>query len=204
MKLERRRGERWEYVEPGDGKKFFSVSQIRKVAHAPYVGIPVDVLEAARVRGVALHARFTRALAARVGLCETPLVIPEYRGYCQSMDHWIMMREPNPIRFEEIGYSLRYGYAGTPDALVRFGQSKRLTLLDLKTGAPSVTDAMQLVAYHWMEGYDEAVDLLDLYIQADGSPAVEKPVTKAQQGGEWAWFMAALGVLQGRINHGVQ
>jgi hypothetical protein len=182
----------------------FSVSQIRKVAHDPYVDISLDVLEAARVRGTRLHRRFWRVLASQAGLLPMPLPIPEYAGFCASMDEWVKRNQVMPVKIEESSLSLKFGFAGTPDALVRFGRKRRLTLIDLKTGAVNVTDPMQLLAYQKMEGYEEAVDLLDVYVQADGSYAVEKPVTAGMKATEWAWFLSALGVLQSRVNHRVR
>jgi hypothetical protein len=199
-----RRGEPYEYMDPERGLNLFSVSQIRKVAHDPYLGIPDEVLDEARTRGTMLHKRFMLVLAWRANLCNWPAIIQKYAGYCQSMDDWADRNNAEPVKFEEMSYSLKFGFAGTPDALVRIGKKRRLTLLDLKTGAVNLTDKMQLIAYHKMEGYEEADDLLDLYIQADGSFAVEKPVTKGEQATEWAWFLSALGVLQSRTNHGVR
>jgi len=124
-------------------------------------------------------------------------------GYCASMDEWAVRSLVLPVCVEQPSWSLKFGYAGTPDALVRLGAKQALALLDLKTGQPTVTDPMQLLAYHKMEGYEGATVLLDLYVQADGSAAVEKPVTSAMKVMEWAWFVSALGVLQSRANHGV-
>jgi len=43
-------------------------------------------------------------------------------------------------------------------------------LCDLKTGAPTKTDPMQLCAYEHMDGY-KADELMDLYLDADGGEA---------------------------------
>ena len=196
------RGAAYEYHETETRADLFSVSQIRKVAHDPYCGIPEDVLEAARQRGTILHGRFWRLLASRAGLLEKPAVIVGLEGYCASMDEWVERQQVRPLKIEEPSFTLKYGYAGTPDALVRYGFKRRLALIDLKTGAVNKTDPMQLLAYQKMDGYDEARDLIDVYIQADGSAAVEKPVTPGMKATEWAWFLSALGVLQGRVNHG--
>lgn len=204
MNLTCTRGATHEYRETEQGIDLFSVSQIRKVAHDPYLGIPEPVLEAARLRGTVLHRRFWRVLAAQAGLCERPAPLPQFVGYCTSMDEWVTRNQVMPLKIEERSCSIKFGYAGTPDAMVIFGKKKRITLIDLKTGVPNLTDPMQLLAYQKMEGYEEAVDLLDLYVQADGSYAKEKPVTPGMKVTEWAWFLNALGVLQSRVNHGVQ
>ncbi len=196
------RGATHEYC--ADGINLFSVSQVRRIAHDPYRGIPEDVLAAAQRRGTLLHKRFWRVLAAQAGLLAMPPVLVGLEGYCQSMDEWAKRTQVRPITFEATGVSLKFGYAGTPDAKVFFAKKKRVTLLDLKTGAPTATDPMQLLAYQKLDGYDDAVDLLDLYIQKDGSYAVEEPVTARVKVAQWSWFMSALGVLQSRVNAGVK
>lgn len=204
MRLLPRRGQPHEYLEQDESIDLFSVSQIRKVAHDPYLGIPEQVLEAARYRGTLLHRRFWKVLAAQEGLVPMPPVIPQFAGYCTSMDEWVKRNQVTPLLLEQSSASLKFGYAGTPDALVLFGRKKRKTLVDLKTGAQTKTDPMQLVAYQKMEGYEDADDLLDLYVQADGSFAKEAPVTPGMKAMEWAWFINALGVLISRRNHGIK
>jgi len=196
------RGESYEYHQ--GAVDLFSVSQVRKMAHDTYAGIPLEVLEPARKRGEILHRRFWKLLASRAGLMEKPLVIPEFDGYCRSMDDWAERNQVIPVKLEEVSACLKLGFAGTPDALVRMGRRQRLTLLDLKTGALTLTDPMQLIAYKHMQGYEEADDLLDLYIQPDSSHAKEKPVTPAMKATEWSWFLTALNLLKARRNHGVK
>jgi len=195
------RGARYEYHR-GD-IDLFSVSQVRKLAHDAYAGIPTELLVRAAQRGMKLHRRFWRVLAAKGGLMTWPEPIVGLEGYCASMDEWAVRSLVQPVLIEQPSWSAKFGYAGTPDALVRLWAKQTLTLLDLKTGQPTVTDAMQLLAYQKMEGYEEAKSLLDLYIHADGSAATEKLVTPAMKATEWAWFLSALGVLQSRVNHGV-
>lgn len=204
MNLICHRGAKHEYRETSHGIDLFSVSQIRKMAHDPYLGIPEQVLEAARHRGTVLHRRFWRLLASQVDLMMVPPAIPQFAGFCASMDEWVKRNQVRPVKIEEASCSLKFGFAGTPDALVRFGRKQRLTLIDLKTGMVNLTDPMQLLAYQKMEGYEEAVDLIDVYVQEDGSYAKEKPVTPGMKATEWAWAMAALGVLQSRVNHNCQ
>ncbi len=196
------RGTAYEYHM--DGIDLFSVSQIRTVAHNPYVGIPDAMLEAARLRGTLLHRRFWRVLAAQSNLVPMPAVIPGLEGYCQSMDEWVARNRVQPLTIEHTSVSRKFGYAGTPDALVWIGPKGVSAIVDLKTGAPTLTDAMQLVLYSKMEGYEAAGDLVDVYIRADGSRAKEARVTTGMKAVEWAWAMAALGVLQGRVNRGLQ
>lgn len=204
MKLITQRGEKQEYRDAETGRLFYSVTQVRKVAYDSYAGIPESVLEPARVRGTILHRRFFFAMASLEGLCEYPAVHYGLEGYCQSMDRWIEKRKPTRIKLESSSCCPRYGYAGTPDALLEFGMpvtgkkmAPRLVLMDLKTGAPTRTDAMQLVSYSHMDEYG-AKELLDLYLDADGGEAKEQFVTKGQRGTEWAAFLNALSLLRWR------
>lgn len=202
MKLITQRGEKQEYLDAETGRTFYSVTQVRKVAFDPYAGIPEYVLDAARIRGLALHRRMFFALASQEGLCEYSAVLKLYEGYCQSMDQWIAKRKPTRVQLETTSWNERYGYAGTPDALlnIRLGQGfcrNRKVLFDLKTGAPTKTDPMQLCAYEHMEGY-KADELLDVYLDADGGEAKEQFVTKGQRGTEWSAFLNALSLLRWR------
>ena len=202
MKLQCTRGAKHEYRETEQGIDLFSVSQIRKMAHDPYLGIPEQVMEAARHRGTVLHRRMWKVLAAQDHLMDMPPIIPQFSGYCKAMDTWVVKNQVKPVLLEESSASLKFGYAGTPDALVLLGSEQIPTLLDLKTGAPTKTDPMQLIAYSKMNYYESAKSLVDLYISEDGSykAALVTPGIKAT---EWAWFMSALGNLQSRVNHGV-
>lgn len=201
MKLITRRGERFEYLEQEDKLDLFSVTQIRKVADDAYANVPAHVLEPARVRGSALHRRFFFAMASRRGLCAYPPVLEQYEGYCRSMDRWIEKRQPTALELEAPGMSRRYRYAGTKDALLLLTDRKRdrRTIFDLKTGQPTKTDAMQLVAYDHMDD-GKAEDLLDLYLDADGGEAVEAFVPTGKRAVEWAAFLSALNLLKWRIS----
>jgi len=196
------RGAKHEYRETEQGVDLFSVSQIRRMAHDPYIGIPEQVLEAARHRGTLLHRRFWRLLASQAGLMPVPQAIPQFSGYCASMDEWVKRNQVMPVKIEEASCSLKYGYAGTPDAFITIGSKQFKALIDLKTGAPNKTDPMQLIAYSKMDGYEEADYLVDVYVQEDGSRAKEARITPGMKATEWCWFMSALGNLQSRVNHG--
>lgn len=207
MKLIAQRGERHEYRDEESGRTFWSVTQVRKCAFDPYAGVAESVLEPARIRGTILHRRFFFAIASLEGLCPYPGVIPQYAGYCQSMDRWIEKRKPVRVRLETAGCNLRYGYAGTPDGLLwlmldivrrRVVQLvKVLVLMDLKAGAPTKTDPMQLCAYEHMDGY-KADELLDVYLDADGGDAKEVFVTKGQWATEFSAFLNAISLLNWR------
>lgn len=199
MKLITQRGEKQEYRDAETGRTFYSVTQVRKVAFDSYAGIPDSVLEPARVRGTLLHRRFFFAIASLEGLCPYPAVLHQYEGYCQSMDKWIEKRKPTRVKLEMASCNERYGYAGTPDALLNIYLTKKWkkVLFDLKTGSPVRTDPMQLVSYSYMAGY-QAEELLDVYLDAEGGDAKEHFVTKGRRGTEWAAFLNALSILRWR------
>lgn len=199
MKLITRRGERQEYCDMETGRTFYSVSQVRKVAFDSYAGIPESVLEPARMRGTLLHKRMFFCFASLEGLCEYPAVLPGLEGYCQSMDRWIEKRKPTRVKLEKTSCNERYGYAGTPDALLNIYLNKKWkkVLFDLKTGLPVRTDPMQLVSYSHMDGY-QADELLDVYLDAAGGDAKEHFVTKGSRAVEWAAFLNALALLRWR------
>ena len=199
MKLITQRGKKQEYLDEETGRTFYSVTQVRKVAFDSYAGIPESVLEPARVRGTLLHRRFFFAIASLEGLCPYPAVSPQYEGYCQSMDKWIEKRKPTRVKLEMASCNERYGYAGTPDALLNIYLTKKWkkVLFDLKTGSPVRTDPMQLVSYSYMAGY-QAEELLDVYLDAEGGDAKEHFVTKGRRGTEWAAFLNALSILRWR------
>lgn len=199
MRLIAQRGEKHEYRDEETGKTFFSVSQVRKCAFDPHADTPTDKLAAARIRGNVLHRRFFFAMASLEGRCPYPRVIPSLAGYCQSMDRWIEKRKPERLLLEAVSCNLRYGYAGTPDALLMMDVkgSRKTVLMDLKTGGPTRTDPMQLCAYEHMDGY-KADELLDVYLDSEGGEAKEVFITKGQRATEWTCFLNALSILRWR------
>lgn len=203
MTLVTHRGEQYEYVEQETGAKLFSVTQIRRCAHDTYAGIPEHTLEAARHRGTLLHRRFWKVLGSRDELCHPPFVLPTLEGYCGAMDLWADTNQVQPVRLEEPSANLKLGYAGTPDAEVVYGPKAVVVLVDLKSGAPTLTDPMQLLGYHKMTGYDGAQRLLDLYIRKDGTYK-EVWVTAREKVTQWPAFINSLNLLTWRVNNGVK
>lgn len=197
--LKTQRGERFEYVDEQRGTHLFSVTQIRKVAWDTFAGVSQELLEPARIRGARLHRRFFFALASLGGHCAYPDALKGLEGYCASMDGWITKRQPNPIELEFCSMNERYGYAGTLDAIVEMALKKkeRRVLTDLKTGAPTKTDPMQLVAYDHMAGC-KSDELMDLYLDADGGEAKEAFVSHGMRATEWPAFLHALNLLRWR------
>lgn len=199
MKLKVERGAKQEYVDIETGERFFSVSQIRHVLLDPYDGIPLATLEAAQQRGVRLHRRFFFLLASRIGCCDRPAQIEGLEGYCTAMDDWAEKHDVEAVKLEESSACPKLGYAGTPDALVRYGPKRLLAIVDGKSGAPVPTEAAQLRLYKGMDGYREASVLIDLYIREDGT---YKEVRRESCQRDWAAALAALSILRWRMTHG--
>ncbi len=166
------RGAPREYRHLETGRELFSVSQIRKRAWDGFANVPADVLEAARVRGKILHARFARAMFAQVGICPYPEIIPEYAGHSVSMDDWFARVKPIPELVEQPSWNPDLGFAGQADAKFRYG--KHLVIGDYKSGEETPTDGMQLVCgYATMEDYKDATKYLDIYTDKMGGQARE-------------------------------
>lgn len=191
------RGAKQEYVNEETGTRYFSVTQVRQVVHNPTIGIPADALEFARQRGTVLHQRFWRLLASRAKLVEHPKVIPRLEGYCKAMDDWAEEHMVEPISLEDTVVHEKLGYAGQKDAVIYYGKAGYQVLMDLKTGQPSVTDTMQLLAYN-EAGKAKVSRMMDLYIFANGSYH-EKWVTMQDKIKHWAAFLNALSLLKWRL-----
>ncbi len=196
------RGARQEYVEKETGQRFWSVSQIRRMAYDSYAQAPMEQLEAARYRGQLVHRFLWKFLAHRTGLFAVPHVDPRIDGYCRSVMNWAVEHDVTAVMLEQTGVNRKEGYAGTIDGQVLYGPKHLLTLMDGKSGEKTVTDLMQLVLYDALEGF-ESKQLVSVYFQADGSDAKEVVASRSDRITEWAWAMSALGVLRGRLNHGV-
>lgn len=200
MNLVTHRGAPFEYEDTDTQTQLFSVTQIRKVAHDPYAGIPLVALELARRRGELLHTRFWKLLASRVGIGAHPEPLANLAHHCLQMDEWVVKNKVVPVCVEQRSCNLKLGYAGQIDAQVQYGPKGLLTIVDLKTGAPNVTDPMQLIAYNQMDGL-KSERLLDLYLTAEGVKEVwTAPKDKMFH---FAWFCNALGVLKGRRSCGL-
>lgn len=197
MALTVTRGARYEYYEEETKTPCFSVTQGRTTALDVYAGVPEQQLAIGRARGAALHAWFWRYLASLDHMIEAPPILPQYAGYCHAIMKWAEAVHPIPIRLEEPSWNEELGYAGTPDALVVMEPKETITLVDLKTGGTTATDAMQLVAYSKMIGYTSAKKLIDLYIHEDGSYRQVEP-TKEERLVDWAAFVNAIQLLKWR------
>lgn len=202
LTLVTRRGQQYEYHDLDTKKDFFSVTQVRRTMHDTYAGIPLEILEPARLRGERLHTYFWKALGYRAGVCERPEVIPEYQGYCVAIDTWCAVYDVIPIELEKKSANVKLGIAGQLDTRCLHGPKRIVTLADLKTGGVTLTDPAQLMCYETMEG-NKSDQLLDLYISGDGSYR-QKVVTRRERVEQWPAVLSAINLLRWRNNHGAR
>lgn len=197
MKLVVQRGKPFEYFEQDEQLNLLSVSQIRKAMFESYSGVPKDVLDAAAQRGTALHRYFFFVLASRAGHCEYPQSLVGLEGFCSAIDRWASDRRIEPVLLERSSLCRKHGYAGTPDALVLSGPRKILTLVDLKSGSPVVTESIQLLLYKNMEGYEKAKRLICLHIDDSGG---YREIETKHDPRAWAAALCAIGILRWRAS----
>ncbi len=201
MNLLTKRGAPYEYVDTDSGKAFFSVTQVRRCMHDTYAGIPLEALEPARLRGERLHTYFWMTLAHRAGVRARPEIIAEYPGYCAAIDCWAALNDVIPLQVEKKSANLKLGIAGCLDTRCLYGPKRIVTLVDLKTGLATLTDAAQLLCYESMEG-NKSERLIDLYIQEDGSYK-QAVVTRKEKVEQWPAVLNAVNLLKWRRNHGI-
>lgn len=197
MKLIQQRGKPFEYLEQEENLSLLSVSQIRNAMFESYAGVPKDALAAAAQRGTALHRYFFFVLASRTGHCEHPQPLVGLEGFCSAIDRWATDCHIEPVLLESSSLCRKHGYAGTPDALVRYGTRKILTLVDLKSGSPVVTESIQLLLYKNMEGYEKAKRLIRLHIDDSGK---YKELETKHDPRAWAAALCAIGILRWRAS----
>lgn len=94
-------------------------------------------------------------------------VKPEHQGYLDSYIKFLDLYHPFYYQIEQIQYSEKYDYCGTPDRLGFMG--KQAFILDLKSGVPTKTDGVALYGYQLLQIKPEKYKLYDLYLKKDGS-----------------------------------
>ena len=197
MKLVQQRGKPFEYFEQDEKLSLLSVSQIRNAMFESYADVPREVLAAASQRGTAVHRYFFFVLASRIGHCQHPQPLVGLEGYCSAIDRWANDMGVKPVLLEHPSLCRKHGYAGTPDALVLSGPRKILTLVDLKSGSPVVTESIQLLLYKNMDGYEKANRMVRLHIDEFGK---YREVETKHDPHAWAAALCAIGILRWRAS----
>ena len=138
--------------------------------------IPRDILEAAQARGTYVH-RMTE-LYDLGELDEEALGAVEdgrWLGYLRAWKQFLEDHEPNWVEIEQMGYSQRYGFAGTWDRRGMLARRyKGRFLIDIKTaGEPADAWGVQTAAYRQIASEVDFDAILDrratVQLAADGS-----------------------------------
>lgn len=199
MNLIVQRGKPYEYRDEETGERYFSVTQVRKVMWDGMDRIPYAVLEKARERGERLHTYFALLMGSMAKVCPEPEPLPDLSGYCRAIQQWALDVVPLPLLIEDPSVCRKLGIAGTSDLLADLLANRGQYIIDLKTGEPTPTDPVQLLAYREMEGYQKVKGLFDLYVHADGTYDFKEVKPNLHQA-DWACFLNALQVLKWRTN----
>lgn len=177
------------------------VSTILKVLDDAYEGVPQASLEAAAERGEALHRLCLSYLASLGGLCLAPhqisaipdAYLPAYTSFVQ----WCQANQVEPVAVEQQSESKKYGFTGTPDALILFGPHKLERLLDLKFTATILRiNKVQIQAYWKLDLYKDAEHVMLLHIKPLTGEL--KPHKIAKNPHDWAAFLNALSIWRWR------
>lgn len=192
LKSTRRGGSYWV-----DGKPYLSVTNILSVLDKPALRIwtgqcvyramianpglseqealkaPYHISGLAKNRGTNVHdltEHFIDTDAYIEGLDE------EMRGYGIAYRNWIHDFNPTVILQEQTVFSEKHIFAGTLDALIRFGDNSDPIILDKKTGADLYPEVqLQLSAYkETFEEKGQHVGMAALLLKPDGTYKFER------------------------------
>jgi hypothetical protein len=135
-------------------------------------GVPEFMLQRAADRGTDVH---TAASLLLQGLFfESP---PEIAGYIKSLEDWVSNFVEEVIFVEKSLISVKYGFQGHPDALVKLRGDSGLTMIDWKTPKPlSKGWRLQLAGYKILgeENYESGLYIsrvASLRLDPNGGPA---------------------------------
>ncbi len=171
------------------------VSTILRVLDDAYLGVPQAALDHAAQRGTDLHALCQDYLMALEGVCEMPNVPLLYEEPYAAFVLWARQHQLRPVTIEEPSVSTKYGYRGTPDALVIL--NGKPTVLDLKFTASIIrTNRVQVQAYRRLDKYEEATQAVLLHINPVTGVLKHHLVPNSPH--DWAAFLNALNVWKWR------
>lgn len=91
--------------------------------------VDAETFEAAGDFGTAVHMAAPLVLA---GTLDWDALDPELVKPCRQLEEWQRDMRPEIVAIEKPLYSVRYGYAGTPDIICRI--ARKLIVCDIKTG----------------------------------------------------------------------
>lgn len=108
-----------------------------------------------------------------LGTLDTDLVDPQIQGY---LDAWIKFRHDYQFVPEKIEYQAHhpvYMYAGIIDRIGISGSDR--ILLDIKTGAPTKTDELQIAGGYYCMNIPSVDSCYPLYLHTDGTYTPPRP-----------------------------
>jgi len=179
-------------AQPGDGAYFLGDRRLIRVSEAlkagglaDYSHIQPAVLERAAQRGRAVHAA-TEFLDA--GDLDVETVSDEIAPYVEA---WRKFKADTGLKIlmrEELGYNARYGYAGTPDAVVSLKGC--VWLFDIKTYAPNDATGVQLAGYERLHNIPYSFPILraGLWLKPNGKYSL----TEYTDSADWQRFLVCL------------
>lgn len=171
------------------------VSTILKILDDAYAGVPPSALNAAATRGEALHRLCLTYLASLDGVHDAPVPTPPYEAAYQAFVTWCTRHAIVVVAIEEPSQNTKYGYRGTPDALVVYHGEE--TVIDLKFTATILRiNNVQVQAYRKLDAYTTAKKALLLHIHPVTGDLRAHPVPNNSR--DWAAFLNGLNILKWR------
>lgn len=174
------------------------VSTILKILDSDtYAGVPQAVLHAAAERGIELHRLCLTYLASLDGIHRAPEVEPVYQPAYQAFVRWCTNGpyKVEPVAIEEPSENGRYGYRGTPDALILLDDME--VLIDLKFTASILRiNKVQIQAYWRLDLYKTANRVLLIHIDPVTGDLKVHLIKNSPS--DWAAFLNALSVWRWR------
>ena len=171
------------------------VSTILQVLDDAYMGVPQALMDKAADRGIALHGLCLSYLASLDGLCEEPVPTPQYTQAHECFKSWTKQHGLLQVATEESSVCTKYGYRGTPDAMVILGG--KYTVLDLKFTASILRiNKVQIQAYRKLDLYHEATQSVLLHINPTTGETKAHIIPNNPR--DWAAFLNALSVWRWR------
>lgn len=172
------------------------VSTILKILDSDsYLGVPQAALEKAAERGTQLHQVCLTYLASLDGVHEAPAVDIQYQRPYQAFVKWCHDAAVLVVAIEERSTSKKYGFTGTPDALV-IVRGEEL-LIDLKFTATVLRiNRVQIQAYLRLDEYKTAKGAALLHINPVTGDMKVFNVKKNPS--DWAAFLNGLSIWRWR------
>lgn len=173
------------------------VSTILRIMDDAYAGVPQAALAVASERGQTLHRLCLTYLAGRSVWFphERPEVPGEFSLAYNSFVQWCEREAVEDVAIEESSSSVKYGYCGTPDALVLIQGEE--VLIDLKfTASILKINKVQVQAYRKLDLYKTAKKAILLHIHPVTGALKAHPVPNNPH--DWAAFLNALALWKWR------